>query len=233
MTRNSLPDILFKRLDMIEPYPEKVAKVDAMCSSTAFFPGGRGLWKENSEIFPDILVLGQDFSTVKYYEEILKGIRKDTECPTWQNLIELFKDKKVNLDLNRCFFSNVFMGLRIADSMTGKFPGYGDKEFMARNLNFLNFQIETIKPKIIITLGKYPADMLSRISPEDLKEWKDGEVLKLKDLGLKRIVRFKDHICTCIALEHPSFRKINVRRREYKGCIGNKAEVEMLSDGLK
>ncbi|HNW82780.1 MAG TPA: hypothetical protein PKG52_07810 [bacterium] len=65
---NSLPDILFKRLDMIEPYPEKVAKVETICRLTAFFPGGRGFRDENSEIFTDILVLGQDFSTVKYYE---------------------------------------------------------------------------------------------------------------------------------------------------------------------
>lgn len=233
MSSGNTPDILFKRLDMIEPYPEKVAKVDAMCKPTAFFPGGRGLWDENSEIFPDILVLGQDFSTVKYHHEMLEGKREDIKCPTWQNLIELFRNKKVNLDLSRCFFSNVFMGLRIADSMTGKFPGYCDKEFVARNLDFLNFQIETIKPKTIITLGKYPADMLNRISPQDLKEWKDGEVLKIKDHGLKRIVRFKDHICTCIALEHPSFRKLNVKRREYKGHTGNDAEVEMLVDGLK
>jgi hypothetical protein len=237
MSRNDLPKILFDKIRMVEPYPNGVVPVPEMVDTTAFFPGGTGLWNCNEQSkSPTILVLGQDFSNVVEYEKILNKIVKDTDCATWRNLLKVFKEAGVKLE--DCFFSNVFMGLRETASMTGEFPGYVNDEFMDKNLKFLNFQIETIKPKLIITLGKYAAEMINRISSEDLVNWKDFNALRGGDIGFVKDVSFGEMKVDCVALEHPSMRVPNVWRREYcdsRGTSykGNDAEINMMKDALK
>lgn len=232
MKRNKLPYVLYKNIDIVRPYAIRVEPVKEMINITAFFPGGRGLWLEDStDEFPSILVLGQDFSTVKQYEKMLEGKASDLESQTWRNLIKLFKE--VGLDLKSCYFSNVFMGLRDTDKMTGTFPGFKDKDFVNRNVEFLSFQIETIKPRVIIALGKYAAEMLTYVSESDLNSWSKLQALRVPNNGLKFDVKFKNHSCTCIALEHPSMRNSNVKRRVYGNYSGHEAEVEMLKEIVK
>ena len=210
LRRNDLPDSLFNKANMVEPSPQTVAPVLKMADSTAFFPGGRGLWlDDNSDIFPDILVLGHDFSTEDWYNEMIAGKEKDLDSPTWKNMIAIFQ--QANIDLNRCFFSNVFMGLRRTAPMVGEFPGFKDKPFVQRNTSFLLCQILTIAPRIIITLGKYAAELLAQLSPIDLSAWRDWQALKTPDAGLALEVCFDSHVCTCVALEHPSMRNSNVK----------------------
>ena len=232
MKRNELPNILYKNIDIVKPYPLNVEPVKEMINITAFFPGGRGLWLEDStDEFPSILVLGQDFSTVKQYENMLQGKASDLESPTWRNLIVLFKES--NIDLKECYFSNVFMGLRVSDKMTGEFPGFKDKGFVDRNVEFLSFQIETIKPLVIIALGKYAAEMLTYLPGSDLNSWSKWNALREANNGIKFNVKFNNHTCTCIALEHPSMRNSNVKRRVYGNYKGHEAEVEMLKEIVK
>ncbi len=145
--------------------------------------------------------------------------------PTWRNLRKLFDE--ANISLHDCFFSNVFIGLRKSERMTGRFPGLKDKTFVNRNTMFLEFQIETIKPKLIITLGRQSSDLLSSFI-EDLSHWRNGKALSAPDIGYAENVSINNHNCTCIALEHPSMRNSNIRRRKYKDFIGNEAEVQML-----
>lgn len=231
MKREELSQKLFKNMNLVEPYPNLVARIDTMIDKTAFFPGGKGLWKEEeSEVFPSILILGQDFSTEKEYVRMLQNKVNDIDGPTWRNLKKLFIQADVKL--MDCFFSNVFMGLRKTDSMTGKFPGFKDKEFIKRNIEFLLFQMDTLKPKVIITLGKYSAEFVASLT-DDLKCWRNYKALREADIGLKKDVVINGNIITCVALEHPSMRNSNVKRRQYKGFIGNEAEVMMLKDAIK
>jgi Uracil-DNA glycosylase len=231
MKREALPDYLYEKSSMVKPYPTSlVVPVTEMLDVTAFFPGGRGLWKEEvSEVFPSILILGHDFSTVTFYEKMRAAGTNEINGPTWRNLIHLFYE--VDLNLSNCFFSNVYMGLRNSTKMTGTFPGSRDKAFVNRNLEFLRFQIETIQPKIIITLGMPPASLLSNIS-SDLVKWKDGKAFSIADNGIVFNTHFDNINCTCIALEHPSMRNSNVKRRSYRDFTGNDAEIRMLKDAL-
>lgn len=232
MTRNDISKILFDNISMVEPYPDNIAPVIEKVKRTAFFPGGLGVWNNSQHNkIPNILVLGQDFSTLKEYEKIIRENSDDFSSPTWKNLINLFNQVEINLE--DCFFSNVFMGLRKTESMTGKFPGYKDKDFVARNLKFLAFQIETIKPKVIIILGKYAADMLFNLAPINLKSWAKYGALRLPNVGIIEDVKFGSLECDCVALEHPSMRNSNVKRREYCEYIGNDAEVMMLKKALE
>lgn len=63
-----------------------------------------------------------------------EGNKADLNSPTWKNLIRLFDEADV--DLKKCFFSSVFMGLRDTENMTGEFLGARDKDFVNRNLEF-------------------------------------------------------------------------------------------------
>lgn len=231
MRREELPQKLFEHINLVEPYPDMVCGIDTMLDVTAFFPGGKGLWnEEESETFPSILALGQDFSTEKVYLKMLHDKGSEINGPTWRNLRQLFIE--ANIEFTDCFFSNVFMGLRKTDSMTGKFPGFKDKGFVSRNLNFLLFQIQTIEPKMIITLGKYSADLVSKLS-DNLEPWKNNKALNEPDIGLIKKVGINGNNYTCVALEHPSMRNSNVKRRKYKDYVGNEAEVWMLKDALE
>ena len=83
MKRSNLPEVLYKNIDIVKTYPFNVEPVKKMINITAFFPGGSGLWlEEETKDFPSILVLGQDFSTVKQYEDMLVGKASDLESPT-------------------------------------------------------------------------------------------------------------------------------------------------------
>lgn len=236
MKRQQLGELLFEQMKMVEPYSDKVEPVNEMLNVTAFFPGGKGLWLEdNSNIFPDILVLGHDFSTIDYYNKMLETVQSEINSPTWRSMRKLFND--ANLDLNRCFFSNVYMGLRDTDKMTGVFLGSKDKDFVKRNLEFLKVQISTVKPKVIITLGKPASINLSLLSEQLINEWSKGKALSSPNNGLKRNVMIDELSYECVALEHPSMRNQNVKRRRYENeCgvyTGNEAEIEMLKDALK
>lgn len=230
MKREELSEKLFGHINIVEPYPNLVSGVSKMIDITAFFPGGKGLWKEvEADVFPSILILGQDFSTEKEYKRMLQSKVNDLDGPTWRNLRKLFIEANVNL--LDCFFSNVFMGLRKTESMTGKFHGFKDEGFVRRNIEFLLFQIDIIKPKLIITLGKYSTEMLAKLS-DDLSSWRNYKALRQPDIGLKRYVKINGNTVTCIALEHPSKRNSNVKRRKYKDFVGNEAEIRMLMDAI-
>jgi uracil-DNA glycosylase len=232
LRRHDLSEVLFKKQQELVDYPDKVKPVKKMLDITAFFPGGRGLWlEEESTEFPSILVLGQDFSTVKAYEAMVAGNKADLDSPTWKNLIKLFDEAKV--DLHKCFFTNVFMGLRDTEKMTGQFPGRKDNDFVNMNLAFLLFQILTIKPNLIITLGIPASEMVAKLSRPDLEGWDKGKALSSPDNGYKTNISLNGYVCNCVALEHTSMRNSNVKRRVYGKCKGHEAEVEMLKDALK
>ncbi len=231
MNRNQISEILFKKMNMVEPYPPYVIGIDKQCQFTAFFPGGHGIWKEfESEIIPSIMVLGHDFSTESKFNEMIDGLSNDIDSPTWRNMIKLFDESGICLE--DCFFTNIFMGLRQTDSMVGTFPGFKDKSFVDRNIEFLKYQISLVKPRCIITLGKYSAEMLASTT-EDLTVWRKWAALKSENIGLIKDVSIAQHRCNCVAIEHPSMRNSNVMRRKYKDFIGNEAEKVMLIEAIK
>lgn len=231
MKRKQLSDQLFKQMIMVEPYPLGVAKIEKQCGFTAFFPGGNGVWDEvESDTVPTIMVLGHDFSTESKFREMLEGLANDIDSSTWRNMINLFAEASISLE--DCFFTNVFMGLRQTESMVGEFPGFKDKDFIDRNLRFLETQIKLLQPRCIITLGKYASELLAS-KTEDLASWRNWAVLKTPDIGLVRDVSVSGHRCNCVAIEHPSMRNSNVKRRKYKEFKGNEAEIEMLIAALK
>lgn len=236
MKRNELPDLLFNEMKKIfNEYPTSTVGVDKMINQTGFFPGCKGLWLQvPSTVLPSILVLGHDFGNITYYDDLVAGRKIEIKQATFSKLITLFN--KAGVDFEKCLFSNAIIGLRETPDMEGEHPDYNEDDFMDKNSEFLKYIIDLLKPKLIITLGKYAAEEVAKLSPIDLDIWCNFQALRVKNIGIQTKIRVHNHICTCVALEHTSKRHLNLHRRVYgygnDELLGDAAEVKMLKDAL-
>ena len=175
----------------------KVAPVKKMLAGTAFFPGGSGLWhtppkemlpsalQANYSFFVNskpptmpkkkIMILGNDFGLRDGYKEVWDNPYENlNSSSTWRNLLELLHC--AGIEPKHCFFTNVYMGLRLTGKGTGQSPGAADPEFVERCESFfLDKQIMVQKPRLILALGKHSIKFIAQLSP-DLAEWKECKI---------------------------------------------------------
>lgn len=221
-------------------YPRGVLPIPEAIAGTAFFPGGYGLWNPTPSLplpkFPvnGVMVLGHDFHSEEGYRASLERGFESPSQPTWCNLVRLLES--VDIEPAECFFTNVYMGLREGSGTTGVFPGASDADFVAHCEAFLLKQLDAQRPSCIITLGVNAPRVLARLSP-DLQPWLEGHgLMHLDSVGPVRTgVRFSgvvDFATSVVALIHPSLRHASLRRRQYKGTVGEEAERKMLLDAL-
>lgn len=220
-------------------YPAGVVAVPKPIPGVAFFPGGHGLWRaDDSKNLPPlprggVMVLGHDFHSVAGYRESFKLGRESETQPTWRNMLELFR--RVPIDPEECFFTNVYMGLR-SKGKTGPFPGATDPAFVSHCVEFLSVQLSEQRPSLVITLGMNVPPLLAHLS-RDLNDWTEQRGIKhLDGTGPVRTkVRFAgipSFSTTVVALIHPSLRHGSLRFRSYRGMVGDVAEVAMLRDAM-
>lgn len=221
-------------------WPAGVAEVPEPIVGTAFFPGGYGLWRPNTqESLPPlpiggVLVLGQDFDTIEGYRI---SHARGTEYPhvaTWSRLKVFLDDVEVMTE--ECFFTNVFLGLRASGKNSGRFPGRRDPEFVARCLDFLRVQLNVLRPRLILTLGVPAFRFLGRLG-EGIGDWAKTATFTALDLkgpvrAATGLVRSYSHSTPVVALIHPSFRPANVWRRNFQGRKGEEAETAMVNEGI-
>jgi hypothetical protein len=134
-----------------------------------FFPGADGLWKEDRDDklrpFPEcpIMFVGQDFDSElkrgNYCESIKNGYQEESAegkgSETWGN--QLLRLKQAGISPSDCFHTNPFPGVRIARTNTGRSKALADTEFVDSCVDFLNAQIEIVRPRAVILLGVVPA----------------------------------------------------------------------------
>ena len=240
----------------VSPFPKDVVDVRKPIPGTAFFPGGYGLWLGDESTVPDIptgkiMIVGQDFNSVKKYDEALLNRTEVDISNTWHELLKIMK--ATGLPVNQCFFTNLYMGLRAeGSSETGPFPGAigrKDKElvelraFKKRCVTFFNTQLKMAQPKLIMVLGMEPFRVLAK-KPFNLSMPRDFEVpiqrkvtwgnINLKECNeIYRGVELVHGRTTIVLLTHPSYYKRNVKNRNYEGLSGEAAEKRMIADGLK
>jgi len=237
MKKDEIPEYLFAELPKFyTDLPDQIVHVPEMVKTTAFFPGGRGLWlnKNDGSTPLDVMVLGQDFSTEDQHKSILAGETQDTRTPTWKNFIDIAE--RVGLDLNRCFFSNVMMGLRRGKSSVGLFPGFTDETYMENNDAFLQLQLDTLTPKLVIVLGSVAPKVLARIGKgSGIDVWRNFNFQNVdqQQRGLLENISFGTVTTNLVALIHPSMRWSNLKYRKYKNLLGDAAEIDLLKDAMK
>ena len=239
-------DVLRARLRSVAPYPNGIVPVPEVIPGTSFFPGGRGLWYEESvdedPRFPvgGIMVLAQDFYCEAGYRKILErgkaGNAHPSDANTWKGL-RPFLDA-VPVDPRDCFFTNFFMGLRRDDGKEGLFPGAGNRPFVRRCQAFLRFQLATQNPRIVLVLGRHILPFIAELSRK-LAFW--GKAKTYKELDASQLPLVHDVSvanCDCppfsaVALVHPSRRFGTVRGRLFGGASGDAAELGMVRAAIE
>lgn len=233
-----MSDRLSHRLHEVEPYPNGVMAVQEQVSGTAFFPSGSGLWSPSSGsvLAPGgILFLANDLGSISDPEQVRQRGADDLQAPVWRNLLQLLD--QVEVDLEQCFFTCYYMGIRTAVPGHGNFPGNRDSGFTERCGRYLMYQLALLRPRAIFTLGSYVPGLLAPWSL-DLRHW----------IGLRGLTRIDAHsnplvlrahfpeagITTNVAaLTHTSMHNVDVHRRSYRGTQGHSAEVLLMLDALK
>jgi hypothetical protein len=234
------PVELWRELVSVAPYPPGVEAVPERIGGTAFFPGGRGLWMPDLMLAPPempigkVMIVGQDFHSVRNYKKSL-ALGCSTRNPTWRNLVRLLK--AAGIRPGDCFFTNAYMGLRSGDRSTGQFPGLRDAAFIDRCRLFFLLQLKVLRPRLIVGLGKRVAQFLGSVTPY-LASWTSCNTMTQIDAvgALQRNIMFPDAdglVATLAVVTHPSILGANLTRRRYKGLVGRKAEVKLLSDALR
>lgn len=221
-------------------YPPGVLGVPDAIPGTSFFPGGYGLWgAEAGRPLPEfpfrgVMILGHDFHSEAGYKASVERGRESINQPTWRNLVDVLA--RVAIPLDRCFFTNFYMGLRAGSQSTGRFPGADNESFVSHCNSFLIDQLRTQRPQLIITLGIHVPLAIASLSP-DLSDWGAHRGINhLDSVGpVRKGVRFlglPDFDATMVALIHPSQRHASLRHRHYAQAVGDEAEVAMLRHAL-
>lgn len=241
---------LFAMLNSVEPFPKGVVALDGRIAGTAFFPGGCGLWNTaKGRPMPampmhGVMVLGQDFnSEVGFRESLEKGGevsidslgRGHSSLPTWSTTIKTFSD--FGIPLQRCFFTNAYMGLRDDPKNTGRFAGSKSNGFVERCRAFFRLQLDAQQPRLILSLGAWVPQFLAPIS-EQLDQWRGASSLVAIDaVGPVQqnviVPGTRSASCSVVCLTHPSLRGPNVWRRHYGSLHGPAAERAMVADGIR
>lgn len=224
---------LFDATKSVGPYPKGVVAVREQLDCTAFFPGGYGLWDpSNAGKWPPwphgkVMVLGQDFHSERGYKKSASCRGWNLGQPTWQNLRKRFEKQ---MPFRNCFFANLFMGLRKDPKSTGRFPGAKDSDFVGRCLEFLEKQVGTQRPRLLVTLGVH---VLRTLGKSCIEEWKGICSLRRLDTEgralLPTVRLFGRYPVTIVALTHPSSWVVH---RRYKDLHDKEAEKCLLHDAM-
>ena len=224
----------------VEPYPPTVLPVGGRVGRTGFFPGGSGLWgAERDRPLPPmpvggVMLLGHNLDSEDTFRKALEADGENLKSATWRELITMLPASGVALE--RCFFTNFFIGLIPGRNSTGEFPGGQDLAFVARCRAFLVEQLRVVKPRLVIVMGLHTPSLLAPIAPE-LGRWETVRTLKDLDSTDSALVRNVhvpglEALFDAVVITHPSYAALNRRHRALGELTGDQAEAELLREAL-
>jgi hypothetical protein len=160
---------LWGRLEVMESerrfdgrsYPLGMCQFPFRLGGQGFFPGGDGLWRDESTLAHSsskklqargIMFLGNDFGVLGSYAKLQK---KGYENPlTWKHVKA--RVVRAGLPPSRAFFTNAVMGLREQGTALDRKDWAAHPEFRAFCREFLIYQVEQTRPQLIVVLGPVP-----------------------------------------------------------------------------
>lgn len=231
-------DLLIDKLKKTIPeYPNGMDKCFAEVKRFSFFPGGTGLFENATNIRNRrIMVLGQDWGDEKSFKRAKDNSNENPLGNATLGNLKRLIESVPELSMKECFLTNVIMGVRQGAKSMGESPAFVDADFLYHCNEFLKFQVNLQKPKVILVCGKHAAMFLAKFY-QPCKVW--GE----KFIGFKKIDENKKQILWdvkvtpetkthLVLLVHPCMRNRNAKFRIYKECR-DAAEREMIRDAIK
>jgi hypothetical protein len=233
---------LFARLDQFHDYPPGVKRMPGRFKGTAFFPGGAGLWQavpgQPLPPFPvgGVMVLGHNFGPEVDFVPQADELRSENlNGATWRGVRDVLP--RAGIPLERCFFTNAYVGVLPGSKAVGRFPGASVPAFVQWCQAFILEQVRAQQPRLLLTLGKEVLPVVAELTPELRRAWSGAKTLRDIDqlkVALVHPVEFPgvSHATAVVALTHPANRPPNVKRRRYQGQGGDAAEMLLLHDAL-
>lgn len=221
-------------------------KVRAELPGPAFFPGGSGVIGDDGSAgrtLPrrGVMILGHNFGTAKYFDELAPRGRENLAVGTWGSLLPFLRE--CGLAAESCFFTNALMGLMQAASNTETgLPGHQDAAFRAGCHGVFRAALLRQRPRLLLALGKPAIRFVGEAFPDQLGAWRQVEKkgYGLVDGGASGgpvrsgvVLPNGGDSMTVVALLHPSFRRLNLHQRRFLGQSGGDCEQAMVAEGLR
>ena len=157
---------LWDRLEVMErelrfdglPYPKGMSKFPFRLVGQGFFPGGDGLWRQDSALstvsdgslpIGGVVFLGDDFGTLVSFNRLRRAGFENV--PTWRHIKA--RVRHAGIPSEKSFFTNAIMGLREDVSAIGKMSWQSIPEFAQFCGEFLRFQLEILAPRLVVVMG--------------------------------------------------------------------------------
>jgi uracil-DNA glycosylase len=194
-----------------KPYPDGMAPFPGKLTGQGFFPGGDGLWRDDSRIklsstssFPvsGIMFLGNDFGTLQTFEKTLRTGYENVL--TWRNLKRRLAAAVIPGDVG--FYTNAVLGLRTDKKAIENLDWSRHPEFCQFCGDFLRLQLEAMKPRLLVVLGQRPKDTIcSTLGTEipDIGSWKNRDLSSLTAAETIRVVEWRGMRLVMHVTTHP------------------------------
>ena len=214
-----------------EIFAEAGMVTDSAKLQFGFFPLGSGILTNDSGIEAaeinegGTMVLGHDFGTISYVNDKCKDGRENNSR-TIQNLAD------IGLDIDRTFFTNLYLGLRDDTvqtnvTMTSSIKRTNDyKKFC---LEFFKIQLALINPRLVICLGKEVGRVLPNIFKKLTEPGKSLLSLYADENNQDYIVHTNDKIYGArkfVLIPHPSYAHINWAQHDIKAKIKDAIKIK-------
>lgn len=225
-------------------FPKEIVKNWKRLSGTAFFPGGDGVYKVNGDSKESfsIMILGQDYDNECNFCA-LYGTKHQSEVEnknsTWVTLLKILRDDKVKINPEDCFFTNAIMGFRKQNSKnTGISKAFlkTNIDFLGQNIKFFKYQLDIVKPKLIIGLGSQIPRFIGKCFSTDadlavLSKIKSFRELDMHDNFCQPVkINYKDNLIYLVFITHPSLYYVNSKKRIKEGEVIS--EYDLLGKAL-
>jgi uracil-DNA glycosylase len=107
--------------------------------------------------------VGNDFGTLQSYERLRKKGYENP--PTWRHIKQRVRDAHLPQELT--FFTNAVLGLRIEGKALDE-KGWGKRPDFAKFCRtFLVYQIEMLRPKLVVVLGQQSRPIVESLTVEE------------------------------------------------------------------
>ena len=194
-----LAELEEKRLFNGESYPIELVPFPHRLIGRGFYPGGDGIWRDTSRVdqpasvpFPKggVLILGQDFGSIDSYPPFSRSFELPSVL-TWKYLIPRLEAAEI--PLREVFFSNGLLGLRRSGSNDGKNPAIDNSVFVGMCREFLEFQIKTQEPRLIIVFDSLSPLVYGHVFEHASRDTSNSRISTGTILGKIRVLATTQH----------------------------------------